>query len=231
MIRNLVLQLLCVLGISLIVTGYNSRLPGVGLLPGIERAPGVGRPVRNVETEKEWRQLEYGFANEQDRQQAENDGNLVPENGTPIDVQPHYLPNGTVRLFTTIPRFVTGIPYSLATVSRQQGNNGPLLQPYPSFDWHNNNGDDCDKLTSVFRVSVSESCSSPRIFQLRFSCLHRSHSAIICGSLTPVPLATPSLVRHSCCSLILPTIVYCIVSVSPMRPTYQAPPSLLFPIR
>ncbi|KAH8410860.1 hypothetical protein KR222_001041, partial [Zaprionus bogoriensis] len=109
-----------------------------------------------VETQKEWRLLEYGFATEEDRQQAENDGNLVPENGTPIDVQPQYLPNGTVRLFTTIPRFVTGIPYSLATVSEQQGTNGPLLQPYPNFDWHNNNGDDCDKITTVFRVSITQ---------------------------------------------------------------------------
>lgn len=170
MIQNSLLQLVCLLGISLVVAGYNRRLPGVGLLPGInilpggERAPGIGRPVRNVETQKEWQRLEFGFANEQDRQQAENDGNLVPENGTPIDVQPHYLPNGTVRLLTTIPRFVTGIPYTLATVSEQQGNKGPLLQPYPSFDWHNNNGDDCDKLTSVFRVSVSDSWNSHCLF-------------------------------------------------------------------
>lgn len=159
------LQLLCVLGISsssLIVQAYRGRLlgviqlPDIGILPDGARAPGGIRPGRNVETQKEWRQLEYGFANEEDRQKAENDGNLVPENGTPIDVQPHYLRNGTVRLFTTIPRFVTGIPYSLAIVSEQRGQNGPLLQPYPSFDWHNNNGDNCEKITSVFRVSVSE---------------------------------------------------------------------------
>ncbi|XP_060651880.1 major royal jelly protein 1 [Drosophila nasuta] len=124
--------------------------------PGSGRPPGGLRPVRTVETVNRWQQLEYGFANPQDRQQAEAAGNLVPENGTPIDVQPHYLPNGQARIFVTIPRFVTGIPYTLATVSDEQANNGPQLQPYPNFAWHNNNGDDCDRITSAFRVSITE---------------------------------------------------------------------------
>lgn len=155
MILKMLLQLLCVLGASSIVTGYSGIYPpsAGNRLP----AGGSGRPpVRSVETQREWRQLEYGFPTPRDRQQAAAAGNLVPENGTPIDVQPHYLPNGQLRLFTTIPRFVSGIPYTLATVSEQQGSNGPLLQPYPSMEWHNNNGDNCDKITSVFRVAVSE---------------------------------------------------------------------------
>ncbi|ALC42497.1 yellow-d [Drosophila busckii] len=118
--------------------------------------PPVGpRPVRQVESVQQWRRLEFGFANAQDRQQAEAAGNLQPENGTPIDVQPHYKANGQVRLFTTIPRFVGGIPYTLALVSEQQARNGPVLMPYPSYAWHNN-GDDCDKITSAFRVAISE---------------------------------------------------------------------------
>lgn len=155
MILKMLLQLLCVLGTSFIVTGYSGIYPP----PAGNRLPagGSGRPpVRSVETQREWRQLEYGFPTPRDRQQAAAAGNLVPENGTPIDVQPHYLPNGQLRLFTTIPRFVSGIPYTLATVSEQQGSNGPLLQPYPNMEWHNNNGDNCDKITSVFRVAVSQ---------------------------------------------------------------------------
>ncbi|XP_037714860.1 protein yellow-like [Drosophila subpulchrella] len=111
-------------------------------------APGYGA-VNTVETVAEWLQLEFGFPTTQDQESAKAAGNLVPENGTPIDVQPQYLSNGTLRLFTTIPRFVTGVPYTLATVSSTNGTNGPVLQPYPSYDWHNDNGDDCDKITSI----------------------------------------------------------------------------------
>ncbi|XP_030081287.1 major royal jelly protein 1 [Drosophila hydei] len=122
----------------------------------VSSALGPARPTRIVETLTQWQQLEYGFASEQDRQKAQSDGNLLPGYGTPIDVQPHYLPNGQVRIFTTVPRFVTGIPYTLATVSAQLGSKGPLLQPYPSFNWHNNNGDNCDQITSAFRVAITE---------------------------------------------------------------------------
>lgn len=155
----LALPLLLIISTSLGEAGYspanlgpNYRAPSVGSLPA---ASGLRRPTRTVETVHQWRQLEYGFASEQDRQKAQADGNLMADNGTPIDVQPHYLPNGQVRVFTTVPRFVTGIPYTLATVSDQLGSNGPQLQPYPSFNWHNNNGDNCDQITSAFRVAVS----------------------------------------------------------------------------
>ncbi|EDV36622.1 uncharacterized protein Dana_GF11856 [Drosophila ananassae] len=118
--------------------------------------PGGSRPVRTVEVLTQWRQLEYGFPTAQDRENAQAAGNLVPENGTPIDVQAQYLSNGKTRVFTTIPRFANGIPYTLATVSETQGRNGPLLEPYPSYSWHNGNGENCDQITSAFRVAITE---------------------------------------------------------------------------
>uniref|UniRef100_A0A1I8PZ57 Bee-milk protein n=1 Tax=Stomoxys calcitrans TaxID=35570 RepID=A0A1I8PZ57_STOCA len=60
------------------------------------------------------------------------------------------------RIFVTIPRFQTGIPYTLATLSDEMGPNGPWLKPYPSYRAHNVNGDDCDQITSVFRVAITE---------------------------------------------------------------------------
>ncbi|EDW01045.1 major royal jelly protein 1 [Drosophila grimshawi] len=130
------------------VAGYGSpQNPGYG--------NGHGQRL-SVEPVTEWRQLEYGFASDQDRHKAQADGNLREGYGTPIDVQPQYLANGQARVFTTIPRFVSGIPYTLAMVSEQLGSNGPLLQPYPNFAWHNNNGDNCDRITSAFRVAITE---------------------------------------------------------------------------
>lgn len=65
--------------------------------------------------------------------------------------------NKQVRTFVTIPRFQTGIPYTLATITDQMGPSGPVLKPYPSYRAHNVNGDDCDQITSAFRVAVSTS--------------------------------------------------------------------------
>ncbi|EDW01043.1 major royal jelly protein 1 [Drosophila grimshawi] len=141
------------LPLLLIIFGTIVGKVGASLLGNVLREIS---PTRSVETVKEWQQLEYGFASEQDRQKAEADGNLMEGFGTPIDVQPHYSANGQARVFTTIPRFVSGIPYTLATVSEQLGSNGPLLQPYPNFAWHNNNGDNCDQITSAFRVAITE---------------------------------------------------------------------------
>ncbi|XP_034652989.1 major royal jelly protein 1 [Drosophila subobscura] len=141
--------LLIALSLTLAHAAYNSQQPS-------GRAPRPPSPVRTVESLVQWQQLEYGFPTAQDRQNAQTAGNLVPENGTPIDVQAQHLANGMVRVFTTIPRFVTGIPYTLATVSEQMGRNGPMLQPYPSYSWHNGHGENCDLITSAFRVAVTE---------------------------------------------------------------------------
>ncbi|XP_067616899.1 dopaminechrome tautomerase [Eurosta solidaginis] len=106
---------------------------------------------RDLETVYQWRQLVFGFPTENDRRLALANGNLVPGNAVPIDVAPHR----KSRVFVTIPRFQTGIPYSLALVSDQRDVNGPILQPYPSYEWNNAHGTDCDKITSAFRVAIT----------------------------------------------------------------------------
>lgn len=59
-----------------------------------------------------------------------------------------------MRTFVTLRRRV-GIPYSLAEVSDKQGANGPLLEPYPNYEAHNNkDGQNCDAITSAFRTAV-----------------------------------------------------------------------------
>lgn len=154
----------------LLDVGASFGVLAAGYTSPASRVYGAARPVRSLETLKEWQQLEYGFASDRDRQKAQSEGNLLPGYGTPIDVQPHYLPNGRVRIFTTVPRFVTGIPYTLATVSERPGPNGPQLQPYPDYSWHNNNGDNCDQITSAFRMSVSSwNCWGHRIGNLTSS--------------------------------------------------------------
>lgn len=60
--------------------------------------------------------------------------------------------------FTDEKTFITvirrpGVPASLTTVSNQIGYGGPLLEPYPNWNWAELG--DCDGITSVFRVAVS----------------------------------------------------------------------------
>nr|XP_014099155.2 protein yellow-like [Bactrocera oleae] len=112
--------------------------------------------LREVEPVYEWKQMVFGFPTEADRQEAIANGNLVPENATPIDVATHQHPEKGSRIFTTTPRFKTGIPYTLAVVTDQNEANGPVLQPYPDYSWHNSNGSDCDRITSVYRVAITE---------------------------------------------------------------------------
>lgn len=59
------------------------------------------------------------------------------------------------RVFVTIPRFEKGIPVTLGTVSDINTHNGPLIAPYPNYEWHKSYGKNCDAITSVFRIMVS----------------------------------------------------------------------------
>ncbi|XP_039947799.1 protein yellow-like [Bactrocera tryoni] len=112
--------------------------------------------LRKVEVLYEWKQMVYGFATEEDLQDAIDNDNLVPENATPIDVAVDYHSKKGKRVFTTTPRFTTGIPYTLAVVTDKTEENGPVLMPYPDYSWHNSNGSSCEKITSVFRVAITE---------------------------------------------------------------------------
>ncbi|XP_053969517.1 protein yellow-like [Anastrepha ludens] len=109
---------------------------------------------RDIETVFEWKKLDYGFPTEEDRQEALNNGKFVPNNGFPIGMAPHRQSQNDTRVFVTIPRFQTGIPYTLATVNDTE--DGPVLYPYPSYEWHTAQGSNCDNITSVFRVALTE---------------------------------------------------------------------------
>lgn len=53
------------------------------------------------------------------------------------------------RIFVTIPRFDEGRPMTLGIVDGQG-----RIQAYPDYSWHDNQGQNCDGITSVFRVAV-----------------------------------------------------------------------------
>lgn len=106
---------------------------------------------QNLKLVAEWRTLDFAFPGEDVKQLAVQAGNYIPENCVPIDVDVDYQDTSPSRIFVTIPRFVTGIPVTLGHIVGPRN----LIDPFPSYRWHSSHGNDCDGITSVFRISVS----------------------------------------------------------------------------
>ncbi|BFF90767.1 protein yellow [Drosophila madeirensis] len=103
----------------------------------------------------EWKNIQYGFPSERDREEVLRNGRYNPDSPIPIDIDVYYPPEGgAARHFITTPRFGQGVPYSLGYVTQVQRENGSEIQAYPSYDWHKSHGGDCNGLTSVYRVHI-----------------------------------------------------------------------------
>lgn len=122
--------------------------------------------VKNLKLVSEWKDLEYAFPTPIARQAAIQNNLYVPGNGVPIDMDVDYREQGASRIFVTIPRFTTGIPVTFGVLSNTAGAGGPIIQPYPDYNWHSSHGQNCDGLTSVFRVTVRNSSSSASFWRL-----------------------------------------------------------------
>lgn len=107
--------------------------------------------LRSLKVVAEWKTLDFVFPRPDMRQNAIQNSDFVQKNCVPIDVDVDYQENSPSRIFITIPRFTTGIPITLGHV---YGPNNSI-QPYPAYSWHESHGNDCDGITSVFRISVS----------------------------------------------------------------------------
>uniref|UniRef100_A0A6B2EEC6 Putative major royal jelly protein n=1 Tax=Phlebotomus kandelakii TaxID=1109342 RepID=A0A6B2EEC6_9DIPT len=115
-------------------------------------APVLG--VSKLKSVAEWKDLEYEFPTASDRRNAIVQGHYVQGNGVPIDVDIAYRSNGASLIFVTVPRFISGIPITLGTITSMSTSNGPMIRAYPHYSWQNSHGDQCDDITSVFRVTV-----------------------------------------------------------------------------
>ncbi|KAG5671105.1 hypothetical protein PVAND_001319 [Polypedilum vanderplanki] len=94
--------------------------------------------------------MDFQFPTQADRQLAISNGNFVPENIIPIDVAVNYRsPLQNSRIFVTMPRFMAGVPITLGFVKHSTN----VIEPYPNYKWHSSGGNDCDYMTSVFRVA------------------------------------------------------------------------------
>ncbi|XP_053951229.1 major royal jelly protein 3-like [Anastrepha ludens] len=121
--------------------------------------PSVGsNKYKELITVYEAKNLEFAFPSENEREASLRNGHYNPDSPLPIDVDVYYPPDGgEPTTFVTIPRFGSGVPYSLASLTNVVRPNGTEVQPYPSYDWHKSHGSNCDGLTSVYRIQI-DSC-------------------------------------------------------------------------
>ncbi|XP_050667032.1 protein yellow-like isoform X2 [Leptidea sinapis] len=99
---------------------------------------------------RQWPELQFAFPSEALRQIAMEKQYYVPGNSVPIDVDVYHRRSPEKsRIFVTIPRFDVGRPVTLGTVDDQGEIHG-----YPDYSWHDNQGYNCDGLTSVFRTAI-----------------------------------------------------------------------------
>ncbi|XP_076623554.1 major royal jelly protein 9-like [Colletes latitarsis] len=95
----------------------------------------------------EWKYFDFVFENDAKREEAIKSGTYNHSKCFPIDVD-----MWLDKMFVTIIRD-EGVPSSLNIVSKMKGPGGPLLQPYPSWEWTKT---DCTGITSVYRVAIDK---------------------------------------------------------------------------
>lgn len=106
----------------------------------------------NLRIVKQWAEMNFVFPSESAREAAINNRYYIPGNSVPIDVDvQHRQGPEKSRIFVTIPRFDEGRPITLGTVNDQG-----LIVAYPDYNWHDNQGHNCDGMTSVFRVAIDK---------------------------------------------------------------------------
>nr|QHN70681.1 yellow-d [Limenitis arthemis astyanax] len=104
----------------------------------------------NLRIVNQWAELKFEFPSPEAEQTARANEFYVPGASVPIDIGVFHKkgPEKSV-IFVTIPRFDTGRPVTLGTV----GADG-IIRGYPDYETNDNQGRNCDGLTSVFRVAI-----------------------------------------------------------------------------
>ncbi|XP_026328192.1 major royal jelly protein 2-like, partial [Hyposmocoma kahamanoa] len=103
----------------------------------------------NLRVVNEWAELEFVFPDEETKQIAMTKQHYVPGKSIPIDVDIQYRKDTlSPRIFVTTPRFRDGRPVTLGTVDEKGKISG-----YPDYSWHENQGQNCGGLTSVYRTA------------------------------------------------------------------------------
>ncbi|XP_044759409.1 protein yellow [Coccinella septempunctata] len=100
-------------------------------------------------TKYAWKQLDFKYTSDFDRDAAIRSGEFIPENNLPLGIE-----LWKDRLFVTMPKWKNGVPATLAVLPREPKEPSPQLVPYPNWDWHKT--ESCEGLTSIFRIQADD---------------------------------------------------------------------------
>lgn len=105
----------------------------------------------NLRVAYQWKQMDYDYRTEDERQEAIQTGSFQPEHVIPVGLEVY-----KTRLFITLPRWKTGVPASLAYIDLNENSmnttESPKLKPYPSWGAHKLNESEPPEIVSPFRV-------------------------------------------------------------------------------
>lgn len=78
-----------------------------------------------------WNQLDFKYPSEYERERAIDLEEYIPKNNLPLGLEVW-----KNKLFVTMPKWKAGVPATLAVLPLKPKETSPLLEPYPSWDWH-----------------------------------------------------------------------------------------------
>ncbi|KAJ8687497.1 hypothetical protein QAD02_023291, partial [Eretmocerus hayati] len=104
----------------------------------------------SLETVYQWKYFDFVWPSQAAREQAIKDGSYNYSNIRPYDNDV----SRDGRVFVSFP-FFKGTPVRLGYVTGQQSISGPLIQPYPNWEWFN--WDSCDNtILTVVRFKIDQ---------------------------------------------------------------------------
>ncbi|XP_011065388.1 PREDICTED: major royal jelly protein 3-like [Acromyrmex echinatior] len=104
-----------------------------------------GDKVKNIYT---WKFPEFEWLSKEQEEDAIRSGIYNPSNCVFHDA--NEAEDG--RIFITVPNMkARASPASLTTVTNKTGLGGPILRPYPDWNWHNSS---CDGIINVYRIDI-----------------------------------------------------------------------------
>lgn len=78
-----------------------------------------------------WKQIDFAFRSDHEREYALISKRYIPENNLPLGIEIY-----KNRIFVTLPKWREGIPCTLAVIQKDQNEQSPLLVPYPNWNWY-----------------------------------------------------------------------------------------------
>ncbi|XP_068084062.1 protein yellow [Anabrus simplex] len=103
-----------------------------------------------------WRQLDFLFPSQENKQAALASGQFKPDNNLPVGIE-----LWEDKVFVTVPRWKSGVPASLAYFNLNDTPIAPFLTPYPDWESHNisdgNFKSIATRIVSPFRIRA-DSC-------------------------------------------------------------------------